>query len=96
MPLGKPSPVATTLAVPSGSTQMSTVVQRGAPPMRSNPKLPTQARAVVIDQHVVQMPRGETVQVSMGDKRTVGFTPQDLAIAHGHDQHPAIGQEPNP
>jgi hypothetical protein len=43
MPLGKPSPSATTLAAPSGSTQISAVVQAVAPPMRSNPTLPTHA-----------------------------------------------------
>jgi hypothetical protein len=41
-----------------------------------------------------QLPRGQTGQIGMLDERTVDLTPQDLAIAHGHDQHPAVGQEP--
>jgi hypothetical protein len=32
----------------------------------------------------------------MLDERTVDLTPQDLAVAHGYDQHPAVGQEPEP
>ena len=50
----------------------------------------------MIDEHVVQVPRGQPGQIGMLDERTVDLTPQDLAVAHGNDQHPAVGQDPSP
>ena len=40
------------------------------------------------------MPGGKARQVGVLNERRIAFATHDLAVAHGHNQHAAIGQKP--
>ena len=45
-----------------------------------------------IGNHVVRVSGGAGAQVGVADQRPVSLTAQDLAVAHGHHEQPAVAQ----
>ena len=52
--------------------------------------------ALAVDDHVVDVEGGDLGQVGVLDEGAVGLEPQELAVEHGHDEHPPVGQPAEP